>query len=70
MITSSKSKMKVIKREAAGAYKTPVAVVEKKQNQTVARQIASNVSGWVSEFQQRRGDEQRQAFNILFALQN
>ncbi len=60
-------KIKVIKKNALTNYNPPV-VAEKKPKQTVEREIISNVSGWVNEFQHRRREESRQTFNQLFAL--
>ena len=62
-------KIKVIKKNTLINYNMPV-VSEKKLKQTTEREIATNVSGWISEFQHRRREESRQAFNNLFALQN
>jgi hypothetical protein len=63
----TKLKIKVIKKNALINYNMPVAL-EKKSPQRTERQIATNVSGWVSEFQLRRREESKQAFNRLFAL--
>ena len=63
----TKLKIKVIKKNALINYNVPVAA-EKKSPKKTERQIATNVSGWVSEFQLRRREESKQAFNRLFAL--
>lgn len=65
----SKLKIKVIKKNALINYNMPV-VSEKKLKQTAMREMAANVSGWVTDFQQRRREEPKQAFNRLFALQS
>lgn len=65
----TKLNIKVIKKEAVEIYKTSVAV-ENKPKRKISCQIASNVSGWVNEFQHRRREEQKKAFNHLFALRS
>ena len=69
MAELTKLKIKVIKKNALINYNMPV-VTEKKSKQREERQIATNISGWVNEFQHRRHEESKQAFNRLFALQN
>jgi hypothetical protein len=63
----NKLKIKVIKKNASINYNLPIAA-EKKSPHGTERQIAANISGWVSEFQQRRREESKHAFNQLFAL--
>ena len=61
-----KSKIKVIKKG------TPVVVqpkVEKKAAQTSAREMVSNVTNWVTDFQQRKRDETKQAIEKFFTQQ-
>jgi hypothetical protein len=65
----TKLKIKVIKKNALINYNMPVAA-EKKSTRKAERQIATNVSGWINEFQHRRRKESKQAFSRLFALQN
>jgi len=60
-------KIKVIKKNTLTNYNIPI-VSEKKLKQTAEREIATNVSGWVNEFQNRRREDPKQAFNSLFAL--
>lgn len=60
-------KIKVIKKNALTNYNLPV-VSEKKLKQSAERQMATNVSGWINEFQQRRREDAKQSFNQLFAL--
>ena len=62
---SSSAKIKVIKKG------TPAAAVsnleaEKKFTQQAAREMVSTVTNWVSEFQQRRREETKQAIEKLF----
>ncbi len=64
---TAKAKIKVIKKGeltvAANAEK-PV-VTEKKPTQA-AREMVSTVGNWVTEFQQRRREETKQAFEKFF----
>lgn len=59
-------KIKVIKKNAAVIHQMPN-ISEKTQKQKAEREMALNVYGWVNEFQRRRCEEPRQAFNRLFA---
>jgi hypothetical protein len=61
-------KIKVIKKNTLTNYNIPI-VTEKKLKQTAEREIATNVSGWINEFQNRRREDPKQSFNSLFALQ-
>jgi hypothetical protein len=69
MTRLSKLKIKVIKKDAVEFYKTSV-VTEKEPKQKTNSQVASNVSGWVNEFQNRCREDSVKAFNQLFTLQN
>ena len=64
---TTKTPIKVIKRNARKQMeddsKSPVA---KKTTQEAARDMVATVSNWVSEFQQKRRTETKQAFNTLF----
>ena len=60
----SQVKIKVIKKNAVQICKTPV-IIEKNPNQTVGREMVSIVSNWVSEFQQQRRKETKQALTFL-----
>ena len=60
----SQVKIKVIKKNAVQIRKTPV-IIEKNLNQTVAREMVLTVSNWVSEFQQQRRKETKQALTFL-----
>jgi hypothetical protein len=62
------TKIKVIKK---GTQQT-VAVVEKVQKnaaKVASREVVANVSNWVNDFQQRRREETRMAFEQLFGQQ-
>jgi uncharacterized membrane-anchored protein len=63
-IMKSQVKIKVIKKNAVQICKTPV-IIEKNLNQTVAREMVSTVSNWVSEFQQQRRKETKQSLTFL-----
>ena len=63
-IMKSQVKIKVIKKNAVQICKTPV-IIEKNLNQTVAREMVSIVSNWVSEFQEQRRKETKQALTFL-----
>ncbi len=66
-----KAKIKIIKKGevkvAEHAVEKPI-VIEKKSKQA-AREMVSTVSNWVSEFQQRRRDETKQAIEKFFTPQ-
>jgi len=64
---TAKAKIKVIKKGEVKVAETPI-IVEKKTNQA-AREMVSTVSNWVSEFQQRRRDETKQAIEKFFSTQ-
>jgi hypothetical protein len=57
-------KVKVIKREDRKQLAKKPAKVQPKNP---AREMVSTVTTWVNEFQQRRREETKQAFNELFA---
>lgn len=64
---TAKAKIKVIKKgELKAVEKT--APAEKTANQA-AREMVSNVTTWVSEFQQRRRTETKQAIEKFFSNQ-
>lgn len=60
----TKLKVKVIKK---GTQPKINLKVEDKSAQKSAREVVSNVTNWVSDFQQRKRDETKQAFEMLFA---
>lgn len=67
----TKPKIKVIKRNSQPEVKIVKAVkVKPKTTQQSAREMVSTVSSWVSEFQQKRRDETKKAFEMLFEVQN
>lgn len=59
------TKVKVIKKGAVKISKAPEKI-EKKSKHEAAREMVSTVSNWVSDFQQRRRLETKQAFENLF----
>lgn len=63
---NNKGKIKVIKK---GTQPVVQKKVEKKSTQESARQMVSNVTNWVTDFQQRRREETKQAIEQLFAKQ-
>ncbi len=65
---TAKPKIKVIKKGEVKITEKKV-VVERKSKQIAAREMVSTVSNWVSDFQQRKRVETRQAFENLFSAQ-
>lgn len=63
---TEKAKIKVIKKGTVKIDQAP-AIVEKKSKPETAREIVSTVSNWVSDFQQRRREGTKQAFEQLFS---
>lgn len=63
-----KAKIKVIKKSeiTSAAKAEKPAVIEKKPTQA-AREMVANVTSWVTEFQQRRREETKQAFEKFLA---
>lgn len=65
---TTNAKIKVIKKgEQIKAKEKPVD--ENKTTQASAREIVSTVTNWVTDFQQRRRDDTKQAFEKLFSQQ-
>jgi uncharacterized membrane-anchored protein len=60
---STNAKIKVIKK---GTKAEPVQMVEKKTSKQAAREMVSTVTNWVTEFQQKRRTETKQAIENLF----
>lgn len=58
------AKIKVIKKNEVVIAKLPI-VTEKNLQDSATREQASTVSDWVNEFQTRRCEEIRQAFDQL-----
>lgn len=65
---NGKMKVKVIKKNEVKAA-APSVVAEKKQKQRGAREMVSNVTNWVSDFQQRKRDETKLAIEKVFSPQ-
>jgi len=61
----TKGKIKVIKKGTQKAVE-PKVEIEKKSTQVAAREMVSNVTNWVTDFQQRRRDETKQAIEKFF----
>ena len=63
---NKKSKIKVIKK---GSQVTVTPKTRRISKKDTAREIVSNVTNWVNDFQQRRRDETKQAMEKLFPKQ-
>ena len=63
---SGKAKIKVIKKGAVKVAEAP-AMSEKKTTQIAAREMVSTVTNWVSDFQEKRREETKQALDFLFS---
>lgn len=63
---NTKGKIKVIKKGSQPAVEPKVV---KNSTKTAAREMVSNVSNWVTDFQQRRREETKQAIEKLFTQQ-
>ena len=71
---TTKGKIKVIKKGTqptvtAAATTVQSAEIEKKSTKAAAREMVSNVSSWVTEFQQRKRVETRSAIEQFFSQQ-
>lgn len=63
---TANAKIKVIKK--GEQVKAPeVETTEKKSAQESAREMVATVTDWVTDFQQRRGTDAKQAFEQLFS---
>lgn len=62
---TAKAKIKVIKKSEIKIAETPIEV-NKKTKQESAREMVSTVTTWVSDFQQRRRTETKQAIEKFF----
>lgn len=60
-----KGKIKVIKKNSQPAAAVNKSA-DKKTKQEAAREIVSNVTNWVNDFQQRRREETQQAIEKFF----
>lgn len=65
---TAKAKIKVIKKSELNTAE-PSIEKEQKPTQAPAREIVSTVSNWVSDFRERKSQETKQAFEILFSAQ-
>jgi hypothetical protein len=63
---TAKAKIKVIKKSDLKSVEKPVKV-EKTTPQASAREMVSTVTNWVSDFQQRRREETKQAIEKFFS---
>ncbi|HEX8367082.1 MAG TPA: hypothetical protein VF604_00810 [Pyrinomonadaceae bacterium] len=66
---TTKGKIKVIKKGTQVAPAPQSAEIEKKSTKVAAREMVSNVSNWVTEFQQRKRVETRSAIEQFFTQQ-
>lgn len=62
---TTKGKIKIIKKGEVKAVEAPVKVEVKKKQ--AAREMVSTVTNWVSDFQQRRREETKQAIENFFS---
>lgn len=62
---ADKSKIKIIKKGEPKQVVKP-AVNENRSKRQAAREMVSNVTGWVSDLQTRKREETRLAFEQLF----
>lgn len=62
---TTKAKIKVVKKKDIKMVEKAVKN-EAKENKETARIMVSNVSNWVNDFQKRKRDETKQAFEKLF----
>ena len=60
-----KSRIKIVKKTAAVTLKLKKRKVA--GSRAAAREIVSNVTGWVSDLKQRKTVETKAAFDLLFA---
>jgi uncharacterized membrane-anchored protein len=68
---TAKAKIKVIKKGEMKAADKSIkpAVVERNSKKVAAREMVSTVTTWVSDFQQRKREETRQAIETFFSPQ-
>ena len=65
---NTKGKIKVIKK-GTQQIAPVVEKVQKNAAKIASREVVANVSNWVNDFQQRRREETRMAFEQLFGQQ-
>jgi len=63
---TNKLKIKVIKKGEAKSESKKHPVNENRTRRQAAREMVSNVTGWVSDLQTRKREETRLAFEQLF----
>lgn len=63
---NTKGKIKVIKKGTTAVVENKV---KKTSTKETARQMVSNVTNWVTDFQQRRREETKQAIEKIFSHQ-
>ena len=68
----TKAKIIVIKKDTQPEFKISKSsrAIKTKTAQQSAREMVSTVSIWVNDFQQKRREETKEAFNLLFEAQN
>jgi len=62
-----KSKIKIVKKTEAVTLKSKKKRTKVASSRAAAREIVSNVTGWVSDLKQRKTVETKAAFDLLFA---
>lgn len=62
---TQKAKIKVVKKKDVGIVKK-VDTNESKVKKETAREMVSNVSSWVNDFQRRKREETKKAIENLF----
>jgi hypothetical protein len=65
----TKGKIKIVKKGTRVVEAGKATISRSKVAKEASRQMVSNVSSWVNEFQQRKRVETRQAFENLFPTQ-
>ena len=63
----NKSKIKIVKRTEAVAAKSVIKKRKTASPRAAAREMVSTVTDWVSDLKQRKGQETKVAFELLFA---
>lgn len=64
---TTKARVKVIKKKEINNSTEPVRI--EVSTKKAAREMVSTVTDWVNEFQHRRREETKQAFEMLFSTQ-
>lgn len=64
-IMTNKAKIKVVKKTEAVTFRSKKRKVA--SSRAAAREMVSNVTGWVSDLKQRKTEETKAAFEMLFA---